>query len=160
MGKKWKNISALALIASVPSQAMSEAPNAVYIDCEVSISQEGEEGFFVQNMGFKIDLNTSRIYEFDVKRLIHKDFCSENIPYFTLCKVDPGEFFAVQNYNVLKGSDKPTGNQSYKMISIDRMSGRLFGRHVIHIGAETPIEHWYNGMCQSGSDKARQRKKF
>ncbi len=160
VGKKWQCISAFALVASLPSQAMPQAPHPIYIDCKVNTSQEDGEGLFVQRMGFKIDISTSQIYEFDSAKSIYRNICSENASHFTYCNVSPGEFTSVENYNVLKESFEPTGNRNYKMIVIDRTSGRLFGRRLIQIGGEAPSEYWYHGTCQTGIDKTRQRKKF
>ena len=112
-------------------------------------------------MNIKIDLNRSHIYEFDDTTLKYKNICPPDSIYVTYCKVSDGEITAIRNLGVLKNGDQESsGFQDYLMLSINRVSGVVFGRKIFRIGAEVPSAFWLSGVCQRGSDKTSIKRKF
>ena len=151
----------LYCLIAMPSAALAQSSKLVFLDCKIAARYERTNSTESADMSLKIDLNRSYVYEFDNTTLKYKNICPPDSVYVTYCKVSDGEFMAIRNLGISKNDfSKSDEFQDYLMVSINRVSGVMFGKKIFRIGDEVPSEFWLNGICQSGSDKTSIKRKF
>jgi hypothetical protein len=168
---EWKAISALVLLAVIPTSALAESSNAVFLSCDTTRHYDGSDGGKVmpEKLYFKIDLTNSKVTEFNADLGKYEVLCGTRTGDWKLS--EPQGVCSVGDELVTVGSTKLLlAATSSRTLAIYRSSGRITGSQRLYfgvipevidqLGKPTLVKYDIRGTCQQGPDMSLKKKAF
>ena len=168
---EWNAIPALVLLAVIPTSALAESSNAVFLSCDTTRHYKGSDDGKVmpEKLSFKIDLTNSNVTEFNADLGKYEVLCGTRTGDWKL--VEPQGVCSVGDELVTVGSTKLVlAATSSRTLIIYRSSGRITGSQKLlsgvvtdvidQLGKSPMISYDIRGVCQQGPDMSLKKKAF
>lgn len=168
--RKWA-LPSLALIVSVPTAAMAEVSETVFLSCDAARYYKGaDEGKVMpEKLYYKVDMANSDVMEFNADLGKYERLCGGQGKDWKFA--EPQGNCSVGDDLVSVGSTEITFMAtSWKTLFFYRSSGRLSGSERLYAGVVTDIvdamkktpmiNYDIKGSCQQGVDMSKAKKAF